>query len=167
MCFEKVRKVHDVEKPDVVESIKIYRNNTYNPTDYEVFADLSCTSLVTVGMANAALEAAENFPVKYLSPGDKVNLSWDRMIVICDTLGFRLLDKRCIHPDQVQVINTVKLAGKILVFQLKDFCHIAQYSLDWEPKDKYPENEDIGLLATLKIGFNYDNEQGIVYQFGQ
>lgn len=164
MRFQTLLEVDDIENPYYSTITKSFKTPECETPDHDFLVRLSADILIRNKIVTAALEiVGDSSDGIRLGHCQLASCNWERAAVITDTVGGGKLDRGFLHPDQVLIIPDLRLRGKILMFQLKDFSCIAEYSIRFISHDKLEDGE--GAAAVVKVKPNLDFEKYCVFEF--
>lgn len=162
MCFMKTYKVELVESPDVTENFTV--RDCRGQTAQTVRDHISTAAGIFLNTAIIArvLEEAAKFGVeKQLEANGLIPPIGDRTVVVCSQSQSMWLYPSLAHPDVVHASHDVRVKGKTIVMQLKDFSFLAMWSLTFNEFNNADLRIKFGLESNSVIVYNR-KEQGAV-----
>jgi len=143
-----------VEDPDVTEKFSVPK--TFGATPEAVRQQISTAASLFLNnqIIQAALEEAAKFGVeKTLELNEVIPAIGDRTVVVCSQAQSLWLHPEVAHPEVVHASHDVRVRGKTIVLQLKDFSFLAMWSLTFKQFND----------AEMRIKFGLDSENVVVY----
>lgn len=163
MCFELISFVEEVENPEITETFTVHLCDKGHPAEsYQHHAAVAARLFIQNKVVEAALIEAEKYETVKIAVEEIVDKADERVVVIHSPIILHNLDENVFHPEIRYAANNVKLLGRAIVLQLKDFGFIAQCSMSFAEEADLPEG--VAALGTLKLKINVDSESGVVYQ---
>lgn len=154
MCFMKTYGVQLVEDPDVTENFSM--KYTFGQTHGDVRAQISTAASLFLNnqIITRVLEEAAKFGVeKRLGANEIIPAIGDRTVVVCSVAQSQWLHPGIAHPEVVHASHDVRVRGKTIVMQLKDFSFLAMWSLTFNQFND----------ADLRVKFGLESDKVVVY----
>lgn len=154
MCFEKTYKVELVESPDVTENFSVPDCHGKSAEDVRLHISTAAGLFLNNAIITRVLEEAAKFGVeKQLKADGLIPRIGDRTVVVCSQVQSRWLHPNLAHPEVVYPSHDVRVKGKTIVMQLKDFSFLAMWSLTFNEFNN----------ADLRIKFGLESNSVVVY----
>ena len=160
MCFEKIRHAEKVENPQYRFDISLGKSVNKDDTPFGIVE----AALIRIQnlIVDAALASSRNIdPVELHAKKMLIGPLPDRSVVITGVVGQRYIAD--VHPDIIFATSHIQMDDKIIVFQLDDFCWIAEFALEWHDEASLPE--DLSAKADVLVNLNFEFEGCQVYHY--
>lgn len=170
MQYIEIIKVPDIENPQYQETITIAKSNSLKlriikPIDISL-ADTGSMIYLNNLIADKALQIVDKFKVTPVRIVDRVPLKEykDGLVVLCNPYARRYFPNDLNYKlPAVRYNHSSKLKNKILVFELKEFTHLAEFSQTRVSEDLL--NDNILLQYIVKVNINLDSSDVRVYEY--
>lgn len=154
MCFLKTYKVEYVENPDAGATFTVFDSVDAQAAQCHIVS--SAELFINNRIVTRALEEATKLGVeKQLGFNEVIPTVGDRTVVLCSVLDSHHLYPEIAHPEVVYTSHDVRLQGKTVVMQLKDFSFLAMWSLTFDTSHKAEVRLKFGLESDSVITYNH------------